>query len=152
MPDPDPERPAGEADAARAVPAESGHAETSARVSGSARRLAICRALVRERRIVGQVFGFGLCADPAWDMLLDLYLAEGSGRAISLSSLCVASNVPATTALRCIREMGDRLLLIRRPDPGDARRIHVALSVEGRSALERLLDSVADTAPGRRDA
>src|SRR3546814_1843272 len=43
-------------------------------------------------------------SDPAWDMLLDLYLAaERNTRPVSISSLCIASAVPATTALRWIK-------------------------------------------------
>src|SRR6476469_1135829 len=37
-----------------------------------------------------------LFADPAWDMLLELLRAEIAQRRISVSSLCIAANVPAT--------------------------------------------------------
>ena len=38
--------------------------------------------------------------EPGWDMLLDLYWHRAQGRKISVSSACLASNAPSTTALR----------------------------------------------------
>ena len=76
-------------------------------------------------------------------MLLDLYLSECCGRAISLSSLCGASHVPPTTALRCINAMVSKSLVERRPDPDDGRRIHVALTPDAKASLEAVLDMIA---------
>jgi hypothetical protein len=35
-----------------------------------------------------------LFKDPAWDILLDLYVARADGRGISVSSACIASGAP----------------------------------------------------------
>src|SRR5690554_5333957 len=50
-------------------------------------------------------FPEGLFSDPAWDMLLDLTYARLTGKRVSVSSLCIASRVPATTALRRISDL-----------------------------------------------
>lgn len=95
------------------------------------------RAVIRLRRLRDQFFATDLFADPAWDMLLDLMAARLSGEAVSVSSLCIASAVPATTALRWIRSMTDRGILIRQADPQDGRRVFIALSDGSADAISR---------------
>lgn len=76
-------------------------------------------------------------ADPAWDMMLDLYKAHLEGRTISVSSACIAANVPPTTALRYLTQLCDRDLVVRQPDHLDGRRIFVQLSTAGLEAMDR---------------
>ena len=54
-----------------------------------------------------------------------------------MSSLCIAAAVPPTTALRWIRQLTERGLLMRQADPEDGRRIFIALSEEGVKAVNR---------------
>jgi DNA-binding MarR family transcriptional regulator len=89
------------------------------------------RAVIRSRRLREQFFADGLFADPAWDMLLDLYAAELERRPVSVSSLCIAASVPPTTALRWIGTMHDAGLFERHADPSDRRRAYIALSAKG---------------------
>ena len=77
-----------------------------------------------------------LLADPAWDMLLDLYSASLAQLRVTISSLCRASNVPPTTALRWIKTLETEGLITRQNDPLDARRYFVELTEAGLSALE----------------
>tara|TARA_Y100000815_G_scaffold221801_1_gene208165 strand:- start:564 stop:1586 length:1023 start_codon:yes stop_codon:yes gene_type:complete len=93
------------------------------------------RAVIRARRMRGQFFGDELFADPAWDMLLDLFAAELEGRRVSVSSLCIAAAVPPTTALRWIGGMHDAGLFERHADPDDRRRAYIALSGKGRDQM-----------------
>lgn len=97
------------------------------------------RDMIRLRRMREEAFESDLFADPAWDMLLDLMASRLEGRAVSVSNLCIASAVPATTALRWIKLMTDRALLERHADDADARRIFIALSKETADKLQRLL-------------
>ena len=46
------------------------------------------------------MFGEGLFADPAWDIMLDLFAARIEGKDITVSSAGIAACVPPTTALR----------------------------------------------------
>ena len=75
-------------------------------------------------------FDAELFADPAWDIMLDLMAARLEGAKVSVSSLCIAAAVPATTALRWIKTMTDAGYLERRSDPTDARRVYIHLSEE----------------------
>jgi hypothetical protein len=89
------------------------------------------RSVIRARRMRGQFFTGELFADPAWDMLLDLFAADLEQRRVSVSSLCIAAAVPPTTALRWISTMHDAELFERQADPSDRRRAYIALSAKG---------------------
>ncbi|RVT43748.1 MarR family transcriptional regulator [Sphingobium algorifonticola] len=95
------------------------------------------RDLLRSRRLRDQFFGDDLFGDPAWDMMLDLMAARLAGERVSVSSLCIASAVPPTTALRWIRDLTGRGIFERRPDPLDGRRVFIALSDDAAEAMQR---------------
>jgi len=95
------------------------------------------RAAIQARRLRDQYFPEGLFADPAWDMLLDLFHAEIGQLRVPVSSLCIAAAVPATTALRWLRALVDKGLFIRHADPRDGRRVFVELAPEASRAMRR---------------
>lgn len=81
-----------------------------------------------ERRRRNGYFDEGLFGEPTWDILLDLFSSQVIGRRISVSSACIASCVPQSTALRWLQVMIDRGLIERVPDPVDGRRAWLHLS------------------------
>ncbi|AEI36961.1 hypothetical protein [Zymomonas mobilis] len=89
---------------------------------------AVVRAIIRAHRLRDQYFSSCLFADPAWDMLLDLTAAKLEGRQVSVSSLCIASAVPPTTALRWIKSLTEEKIFIRIADLRDGRRVFIQLS------------------------
>jgi hypothetical protein len=101
------------------------------------------RAMIRARRARESFFPGDLFADPAWDILLDLMAAHIEGKPVSVSSLCIAAAVPATTALRWIRTLTDQGLLVRQPDPHDGRRVFVGLSDQAVEAMRAYLAQAA---------
>lgn len=105
-------------------------------------RLDQCEKRIAERRSIGRHLGFAIFANPAWDMLLDLYRATLLGNEIAISSLALASNVPATTARRCIAAMVSDQLVSYRPDPADRRRVYVAITAAGVEALNQVFDDL----------
>ena len=102
------------------------------------------RRMLRQRRMREQYFPADLFADPAWDMLLDLYAARLERQPVSVSSLCIAAAVPATTALRWIKTMTDAGLFLREADPHDGRRIFIALAEAARDALSRYFEALEE--------
>jgi FixJ family two-component response regulator len=96
---------------------------------------ALLREIIRQRQLRANFFEGELFADPAWDMLLDLTAARAEGRDVCVSSLCIASGVPATTALRWIGQMTDAGLFERLPDPADRRRAIIRLSKGAEQAM-----------------
>ena len=101
------------------------------------------RALVAARADRDSIFKTDVFSDPAWDMLLDLALSEATGRSISVTSLCIASGAPTTTALRRIDDLVEADLLERTPDPADRRRILVRLTPAGHERMHRFLERQA---------
>lgn len=101
------------------------------------------RELIKLRRLREQHFPADLFADPAWDILLDLFAARTEGKSVSVSSLCIAAAVPPTTALRWITTMTEHGALVRRQDPMDARRVFIELSAD---SAERLTSYFAGAA------
>ena len=93
--------------------------------------------LLRGRRRRGAHFAADLFADPAWDILLDLFEAELEQRRVSVTSVCIASQVPPTTGLRWLQTLEHKGLVVRNADPLDARRFFVELTPSARTALRR---------------
>ena len=93
------------------------------------------RAIIRARRCRNHHFSADLFADPAWDMLLELYAAELGQRRMSVTSLCVGAAVPSTTALRWIATLDRKGLIRKSSDPYDGRRVFVRLSSRGVEAM-----------------
>jgi DNA-binding MarR family transcriptional regulator len=73
--------------------------------------------------------------------MLDLLAAYLEGRRVSVSSLCIAAAVPATTALRYINQLERKGICVRHGDPEDRRRVFIDLAEEPRQALLRLMSS-----------
>lgn len=116
-------------------------AETTAKVaqildSENAATVARVKSMIKARRNRERFFPGHMFADPGWDILLGLTLAELECRRVSISQLCQVAAVPATTALRWIQTMTDNGMVQRRPDPLDARRVFVELS---QSALNSMM-------------
>jgi DNA-binding transcriptional ArsR family regulator len=86
------------------------------------------RHYLKARRLREGLFPEGLFADPAWDMLLDLFASRLEGSRVCVSSACSAAIVPQTTALRWVDRLEECGLLERHPDPADSRRIYLELT------------------------
>ena len=80
-------------------------------------------------------------------MLLDLMAARLEGQPVAVSSLCIASAVPATTALRWIRTLTESGLLVRVADPRDGRRVFIDLSDQTARSLADYLRSARRIGP-----
>ena len=106
------------------------------------------RQAIRLRRRRDALFPDGLFADPAWDLLLDLYLAHLNGTSISVTSACIAACVPPTTALRWISKLEKARLVERSSDVLDQRRIYLHLTD---AAVESMRKWIVEASGGVRD-
>ena len=97
----------------------------------------LVRQIIRQRQLRAQFFDGDLFADPAWDMLLDLAAARAKHKRVSVTSLCIASGVPPTTALRWIALLTEAGLLERVEDERDRRRAFIALTDRAAEAMAR---------------
>lgn len=103
----------------------------------------VAKMVYAERRRRERVFaGYAIFGEPGWDILLDLYVAHGECREVSVSSACIAAEVPPTTALRWIRMLTDKGLLTRQLDPSDRRRVNLRLAPEALKRMELYLGNM----------
>ena len=97
------------------------------------------------RRCIGGGHVFG---DPAWEMLLDLMLAKIEGRRVSVSSACIASGAPMSTALRLVGRLVEEDVLRKLPDPTDRRRHFLVINAQFEQPLLEYLTEQARKTPG----
>lgn len=105
------------------------------------------RRLLKARRAREQFFEATLFADPAWDILLESYAAYLLEQRTSVSVLCDAAAVPATTALRWLNKLEQEGLLVRRDDPLDRRRTWMELTPAAAATMRRYLEAISIAAP-----
>lgn len=97
----------------------------------------LVRQMIANRQARSRFFDAELFADPAWDMLLDLTAAHAEHSRVSVTSLCIAAGVPATTALRWVKQMVESGIFERIADSSDKRRAFIALSDSSVDAMAR---------------
>jgi FixJ family two-component response regulator len=118
---------------AREARVEDGIAPTPTQLAGFIRDL--LRKEAKRRDIGGgEVFG-----DPAWEMLLDLMLAQLEQRTVAVSSACIASGAPMSTALRLVGRLVETGVLHKIPDPRDRRRHFLAINPRFEQPLRQYL-------------
>lgn len=103
----------------------------------------VVRTIIAQRQARAKFFDGELFADPAWDMLLDLTVAHAEQGRVSVTSLCIAAGVPATTALRWIKQLVEAGLFERIADPSDGRRAFIALSERSVAAMAGYFAAIA---------
>lgn len=119
--------------------------------SGDEAALLLAKEIYRFRRKRNEFFASTLFADPSWDILLELYVLRREGRKASVKSVCIASGVPPTTALRWIGMLVKEGLLERNNDQVDQRVRWITLSNTGFEAMHKLLLSGVMPASGSSD-
>jgi Winged helix DNA-binding domain len=132
-----------EVDQGQKAAAEQRKARVAAVLLSDSDLIARARNIMSLRKKRSDYFPENYFGDPVWDMVLDLFVARISGAKVSVSSLCIASNVPVTTALRYISTLTEQGAIARRPDPKDGRRVHLQLSDEMFLAMKNYLSDEA---------
>jgi CheY-like chemotaxis protein len=98
----------------------------------------------RLRRLRRDYPPLGDLDDVAWDLVRELVRAEKTAQRLSVSALSMAAEqVSSSTAVRRIQDLARAGVLVRTPDPADARRDFVNLAPEMRATLDRYLEQVA---------
>ncbi|WP_155006479.1 helix-turn-helix domain-containing protein [Sphingomonas hengshuiensis] len=100
------------------------------------------RRYLASRRLRENLLPAELFADPAWDILLDLFACELEGTRVSVSSACIASCVPATTGLRWLSHLEKLGMISRESDAIDARRTYIRLTDAARDPIRTWLERV----------
>ena len=109
------------------------------------------RKLIQARRRRSQYLSSELFGEPAWDILLELLYAELMQVRITMTRLCRRTGIPQGTAVRWLRSMTDRGLVLRHGDPFDSRRVFLELAPSASEALHQFFaDEWADDNLERR--
>ncbi|HET9810466.1 MAG TPA: MarR family transcriptional regulator [Sphingomicrobium sp.] len=114
---------------------------------GSAASTAVVRAIITARKARREFFDSQLFADPAWDILLELYALECEQHRISVSKLSMNAGVPGTTGLRWVDRLESDGLVARSDDALDARRVWIRLSDKGSSAMRAFFERMSVALP-----
>lgn len=134
---------AGELASSRASP-DTGHVGSDSSLSyrnDSNLWLMLAREFYQERRRRKKFFSSELFGEPAWDILLDLYIAAKENNEVSTTSACIGADVPHTTALRWLQLLIDQGLVERRNDKRDNRRTFVRISDLGYARMTEFFAS-----------
>lgn len=98
-------------------------------VSSARAYLASCN---RRDRVVANL------REPAWRMLIDLYVQAAQDRQVNVTSACIASGRPMTTALRALDSLECAGLACRRENNADGRGHFIEVTENGSAAVEAL--------------
>ena len=85
----------------------------------------------RRKELDSEILG-----EPAWDILLALFVVDNDRRRLSVTELAKMTQTPPTTALRWVAVLENRELVRRRQNPFDQRVVHVELTDKGRRSME----------------
>lgn len=96
------------------------------------------------RRERERIFGPSLVADPAWDILLTLFLGHADRREVTVFSVCSATAVAEWTVLRWITNLVEAKLVTRQSGGRDARSISLMLTKRGMSLMCEYFIRLAD--------
>jgi len=119
-------------------PMTSGSALSCA-VPGDERGLAErARREINNRRRRTRIFSGAMFGEPAWDMLLILFVEQGRSR-MTVSKLGKESGAAATTALRWLDYLDAQQLIRRIAHPTDGRAVFVELTDKAVQLLEMFL-------------
>ena len=92
-----------------------------------------------------------LFVDPAWDMMLELMIADGGPVPLVVKDLILLSGESPASAMRRIARLEEADLVQRRPDPADHRRVRVFLTDKGHAAMAAMLERLFDLGPAREE-
>ena len=100
---------------------------------------AVAQRLLASQRRRGLHFDAALFRDPAWDIMLVLFIAQCRGIHSSMDHACDMPGVPHATAIRIVQYLAKIGLVECHPNPADPDRTHLALSAEGNRGMRSFL-------------
>lgn len=100
--------------------------------------------LIKARSSRAKYFPAELFGEPAWNILLDLYVCKARGQRITITSSCIASGVPPTTAIRYINLLVSMGLLTKSVSTADLRATYLELTGEAENLMDKFLRAQLD--------
>jgi DNA-binding MarR family transcriptional regulator len=102
----------------------------------------VARALLDDRKRRSAIFNPGMFGEPAWELLLNLYITDQGGPRLTIGKLIQVAGLPQSTSLRWLDYLEDQKLIVRNEHPTDARTAFVELTDKAREALASYLSQM----------
>ncbi|HEX8225998.1 MAG TPA: hypothetical protein VF605_19500 [Allosphingosinicella sp.] len=109
------------------------------------------RRLYDQRRRRDEAFGPALFGEPAWDLLLDLYIAASEPRPVSIVAASIAASVSIEDAIRWLTVLEERGLVERLYAGSEMSRAIVTLSEAAFRQMTHLLKGRPDSSFGQSE-
>lgn len=100
-------------------------------------------SLLEQQKARLSYFPGDLFHEPAWNMLVALFVAHHQKQTMNVKALTAHAGMPATTSLRWVDHLHDRGLIDRTTDIADRRRVEVSLSDSGLTAMTKYLAAIS---------
>lgn len=101
------------------------------------------RAVLHTRRVRTRHFNRAMFGEPAWDILLLLYLADSLEGRQTIGQLAELVETPLTTVLRWVSYLEKEHLVERNNHPTDRRIVFIGMTDKGRTVMEAFLGEIA---------
>jgi hypothetical protein len=111
--------------------------------SGAGSLYAKAVGLLKQQELRLAYFPRDLFHEPAWNMLIALFVAHHDKHPMNVKALTAFAGAPPTTSLRWVDHLHERGLIDRVTDSMDRRRVEVSLSDAGLSAMTKYLGSIS---------
>jgi DNA-binding MarR family transcriptional regulator len=105
----------------------------------SAALVSLARKEFEGRKARLRYFSKSMFGEPAWDILIALYMTDVAGPRQTVGRITQMANAPPTSALRWLAYLERDKLIVREPHPTDRRVTFVELTDRGRTAIKNYL-------------
>ena len=105
--------------------------------------------ILQELRRRSRMFQYEIAHGPGFTMLVTLAHEAQAGVPVSVTSLCLASYTPPTTALRHLGLLEQMGLVERNADPLDARRVWIELTETGAGLMAEYFGTTTERSRAR---
>lgn len=101
--------------------------------------LRLAEAILEDRRRRAQIFNPAMFGEPAWELLLTLFVMDRGGPRLTIGRLAQYARTKLTTALRWLDYLEDQNLIKREQHPNDARTAFIELTDKAREMMQLYL-------------
>lgn len=113
-------------------------------MSGQPSLLAAARLMLAAARALPRHFDARLFADPARELLLDLFIAREEGGIVSADALCGQASMPTSAARVWLATLEDEGLIVRERPARCGQSPHVSLSLAAQARMAAYLGDVVE--------
>jgi DNA-binding MarR family transcriptional regulator len=99
----------------------------------------LAQTIIEARRRRAEIFNPAMFGEPAWELLLTLFVMDREGPRLTIGRLAQVAGTKLTTALRWLEYLEDQEFVRREQHPNDARTAFIELTDKARNTLRLYL-------------